>query len=47
MEDRMGNQITANDLKFKGIAAIENITSAGFEAVITVRGRQKFVVMTN
>jgi PHD/YefM family antitoxin component YafN of YafNO toxin-antitoxin module len=42
----MDNQITANDLKLKGIAAIENITSAGFEAVITVRGRQKFVVMT-
>ena len=42
----MTNEITANELKVKGIAAIEDITSSGFEAVITVRGKQKFVVMT-
>ncbi|MBN1523754.1 MAG: prevent-host-death protein [Spirochaetales bacterium] len=42
----MTNEITANDLKLKGITAIENITSSGYEAVITVRGKQKYVVMT-
>jgi prevent-host-death family protein len=42
----MINEITANDLKVNGISAIEEITDTGDEAVITVRGRQKFVVMT-
>ena len=42
----MVNEITANDLKVKGITAIEDITSSGYEAIITVRGKQKFVVMT-
>ena len=46
MEDHMGNEITANDLKVKGITAIEDLTSNGYEAVITVRGKQKYVVMT-
>ena len=42
----MGNEITANDLKIKGITAIDDLTSNGYEAVITVRGKQKYVVMT-
>lgn len=42
----MANEITANDLKVKGISAIEEITGSGLEAVITVRGKQKYVVMT-
>jgi PHD/YefM family antitoxin component YafN of YafNO toxin-antitoxin module len=42
----MVNEITANDLKIKGITAIEDITASGYEAVITVRGKQKYVVMT-
>ena len=42
----MANEITANDLKVKGITAIDDITSSGYEAVITVRGKQKYVVMT-
>lgn len=42
----MANEITANDLKMKGITAIDDITSSGYEAVITVRGKQKYVVMT-
>jgi PHD/YefM family antitoxin component YafN of YafNO toxin-antitoxin module len=46
MEDHMGNEITANDLKVKGITAIDELTSDGYEAVITVRGKQKYVVMT-
>ena len=37
----MVNEITANDLKVKGITAIEDITGSGYEAVITVRGKQK------
>ena len=42
----MGNEITANDLKVKGITAIDDVTSNGFEAIITVRGKRKYVVMT-
>jgi hypothetical protein len=42
----MTNEITANDLKVKGISAIEDITSSGIEAIITVRGKQKYVVVT-
>jgi len=42
----MVNEVTANDLKVKGITAIDDITSAGYEVVITVRGKQKYVVMT-
>ena len=42
----MVNEITANDLKVKGITAIEDITGSGYEAVITVRGKQKYVVLT-
>jgi len=46
VEALMANEITANDLKVKGISAIEDLTSSGYEAVITVRGKQKYVVMT-
>jgi hypothetical protein len=46
VEAIMANEITANDLKVKGITAIEDLTSSGYEAVITVRGKQKYVVMT-
>ncbi|MDA8426751.1 MAG: type II toxin-antitoxin system prevent-host-death family antitoxin [Treponema sp.] len=42
----MVNEVTANDLKVKGITAIDDIASAGYEVVITVRGKQKYVVMT-
>jgi PHD/YefM family antitoxin component YafN of YafNO toxin-antitoxin module len=42
----MGNEITANELKVKGITAIDDVTSNGYEAIITVRGKQKYVVMT-
>jgi prevent-host-death family protein len=42
----MGNEITANELKVKGITVIDDVTSNGFEAIITVRGKQKYVVMT-
>jgi hypothetical protein len=46
MEDKMANEITANDLKVKGITVIDAMTSNGYEAVITVRGKQKYIVMT-
>lgn len=37
--------ITANDLKTKGIAAIEAALSGGLEAMVSVRGKATFVVM--
>ena len=39
------NTITANQLKTKGISAIENNLDKEHELVITVRGKEKFVVM--
>ena len=38
-------QITANDLKIKGIAAIEASLENQPEAIISVRGKDSFVVM--
>ncbi|MDP3876901.1 MAG: type II toxin-antitoxin system prevent-host-death family antitoxin [Methylobacter sp.] len=37
--------ITANDLKTKGIACLEESLAHQPEAVITVRGKESFVVM--
>jgi len=42
----MNNLITANDLKTKGISAIENATSGDDEAIITVRGKSKYIVIS-
>ncbi len=39
------NVITANQLKTKGVSAIQNNLSENQELVITVRGKEKFVVM--
>lgn len=38
-------QLTANDLKVRGIAAIEDVLTGRTEATITVRGKDRFVVM--
>ena len=38
-------QLTANDLKVRGIAAIEDALDQHTEATISVRGTQCFVVM--
>ena len=38
-------QLTANDLKVRGIAAIEDALAGQAEATISVRGTQRFVVM--
>lgn len=39
------NQLTANDLKVRGVAAIESILATQPEATISVRGKDRFVVM--
>ncbi len=39
------NSITASQLRTEGIAAIEKQIAVDYEAVITVRGEEKFVVM--
>ena len=38
-------QLTANDLKVRGIAAIESALTDQTEATISVRGTDRFVVM--
>ena len=39
------SSISANDLKTKGISAIEVALSDAPEAIVSVRGKDKFVVM--
>ncbi len=39
------SHISANDLKTKGISAIEVALSNSPEAIVSVRGKDKFVVM--
>jgi hypothetical protein len=39
------SQLTANDLKTRGIAAIEALLATQPEAMISVRGKDRFVVM--
>ena len=39
------NTITANQLKTNGVSAIQNNLSKNQELVITVRGKETFVVM--
>ena len=43
----MNNVITANDLKLGGVSALEPIVAQGLEAVITVRGKSTYVVLSN
>lgn len=42
---QVNKMITANDLKIKGIACLEESLADSPEAVITVRGKECFVVM--
>jgi len=42
----MPNTITANDLKIKGVNAINAATSDQDEAFISVRGQNKYVVLS-
>ena len=39
------SQLTANDLKVRGISAIESVLAGQTEATISVRGKDRFVVM--
>ncbi len=39
------SNLTANDLKTKGIAAIEAVLADRPEAIVSVRGKERFVVM--
>lgn len=39
------SQLTANDLKTKGVAAIEEALSDQQEVIVSVRGKERFVVM--
>lgn len=39
------SQLTANDLKTKGVAAIEAVLTDRQEAIVSVRGKDRFVVM--
>ncbi len=41
----MNNVVTANQLKVKGVSALEKIVGDGLEAVIEVRGIAKYVVL--
>ena len=42
----MFNSITANDLKVKGVSVLDQVISEENEAVITVRGKSKYVVLS-
>lgn len=42
----MNNIIAANDLKVKGVSIIDEITSETGEAIISVRGKNKYVVLS-
>ncbi|HOO71171.1 MAG TPA: type II toxin-antitoxin system prevent-host-death family antitoxin [Spirochaetota bacterium] len=42
----MAQTITANDLKTKGISILNEETSTGNEVIITVRGKNKYVVLS-
>jgi len=37
--------LTANELKTKGVAAIEAVLAERLEAIVSVRGKDRFVVM--
>jgi prevent-host-death family protein len=42
----MNNVITANELKTKGVKLIEKVTAHNSEAIITVRGKNKYVILS-
>jgi len=42
---KMAQTITANDLKTKGVTILNDETADGAEVIITVRGKNKFVVL--
>jgi hypothetical protein len=42
----MENTISANELKTKGVSRLDEITASGGEAIISVRGKNRYVVLT-
>ena len=38
--------LTANELKTKGVSRLEEVTAGGDEAIISVRGKNRFVVVS-
>jgi PHD/YefM family antitoxin component YafN of YafNO toxin-antitoxin module len=45
MRKQAMSHLTANDLKTKGVAAIEAMLAEHSEAIVSVRGKDRFVVM--
>jgi len=41
----MQNIITANELKTRGVQALNQATADGSEAIITIRGKDKYIVL--
>lgn len=39
------SQLSANDLKVRGVAAIEAALQGSTEAIVSVRGKERYVVM--
>ena len=39
------NSITANELKTKGVSVVESALQSDDEAIITVRGKDKYVII--
>ena len=39
------NSITANELKTKGVTVVENALQSDDEAIITVRGKDKYMII--
>ena len=42
----MENIVSANELKTKGVSRLDEITASGGEAIISVRGKNRYVVLT-
>jgi len=42
----MMNAVTANELKTRGVSAVEDVLKTEDEAIISVRGLDKYVVMS-
>lgn len=41
----MNNVIAANDLRIRGVSVIREVVSSDSEAIISIRGKNKYVVM--
>ena len=42
----MNNTLTANDLKTKGISTVDKFAKKGLETIVTIRGKEKYVIIT-